>query len=105
MTLRFLAEAVREAQAAARWYERREVGLGQTFNERLVERARQAEALPGGGRLERSAPPEHDLRWFDLKQFPYALLIGKTADGARLVLAVAHHKRRPGYWSARLSEL
>lgn len=39
-------------------------------------------------------------RWIPLKRFPYTLhyrLVGEVID----ILAVAHQKRRPGYWRRR----
>jgi len=59
--LRFLPEANAEAQEAATWYEEHDDGLGAEFIGALMERARQAEAMPGAGRLERDAPKR--MRW------------------------------------------
>jgi len=39
-------------------------------------------------------------RWIPLKRFPYTLhyrVVGEVID----ILAVAHQKRRPGYWHKR----
>lgn len=39
-------------------------------------------------------------RWIPLKRFPYTLhyrVVGEVID----ILAVAHQKRRPGYWRKR----
>ncbi|MCC6874645.1 MAG: hypothetical protein IT378_10100 [Sandaracinaceae bacterium] len=66
--------------------------------ERRLERARRA---PGTGRCAANAPPRLDLRWSALRRFPYSLLIG-LVNGERLVVAVAHQRRRPGYWLERL---
>jgi plasmid stabilization system protein ParE len=44
--------------------------------------------MPGGRR-----------RWL-LTRFPFAVVYRVTDDSIR-VLAVAHHRRRPGYWQAR----
>lgn len=60
----------------------------------------QVEADSSAARL-----PGIELPWYDLKQFPYAPLVGTAGDGQRLVLAVAHHKRRPGYWKTRMDSL
>lgn len=41
-----------------------------------------------------------DIRRFPLHRFPFALIY--RIDGDRLrILAVAHRRRRPGYWSQR----
>jgi hypothetical protein len=36
-----------------------------------------------------------------LKRFPFSLVF-VAAGGAMVVLAVAHHRRRPAYWRSRL---
>jgi hypothetical protein len=41
------------------------------------------------------------LRRILLERFPYALIVAVRPD-KRLVLAVAHLRRRPGYWRARV---
>lgn len=102
--LRFLPEATAEAREATRWYEERREGLGSEFIVALMERARRAEIMPGAGRLERDSPERFQLRWYELKRFPYSLLVG-SAGGERLVVAVAHARRRPGYWHHRLVKL
>ncbi|MBM3462310.1 MAG: hypothetical protein FJX76_09435 [Armatimonadetes bacterium] len=38
-----------------------------------------------------------------VKRFPYSLLHSVENDGV-VIVAVAHHRRRPGYWSARLQD-
>ncbi|RLB45546.1 MAG: hypothetical protein DRJ42_29670 [Deltaproteobacteria bacterium] len=102
--LRFLPEATAEAREAAAWYEERRVGLGDEFITALMDRARKAEAVPGAGRLEQDAPERFELRWYNLKRFPYALLVGSVGE-ERVVVAVAHGRRRPGYWRHRLVKL
>jgi plasmid stabilization system protein ParE len=102
--LRFLPEATAEAREAARWYEERREGLGSEFIVALMERARRAEMMPGAGRLARGAPERFQLRWYVLERFPYSLLVG-TGGEERVVVAVAHARRRPGYWRHRLVKL
>ena len=102
--LQFLPEAIAEAREAANWYEERREGLGAEFVDALMDRARKAERIPGAGRLERDAPPHFELRWYDLKRFPYSLLAG-SIGGERAVVAVAHARRRPGYWRHRVAKL
>jgi len=102
--LRFLPEATAEARAVTVWYEERREGLGAEFIAALMDRARKAELMPGAGRLERDAPERFELRWYDLKRFPYSLLAGSVRD-ERVVVAVAHARRRPGYWRQRLVKL
>ncbi len=37
-----------------------------------------------------------------LRAFQYALIYAIERDGV-LILAVAHHRRRPGYWAGRIT--
>ena len=39
-------------------------------------------------------------RRYILRRFPYSIIYQVTAEELR-VLAIAHHRRRPGYWSGR----
>ena len=43
---------------------------------------------------------QHGTRRLSLAPFPYYLIYAITYDEV-VVLAVAHAKRRPGYWSSR----
>jgi plasmid stabilization system protein ParE len=43
----------------------------------------------------------HDTRRrYFLRRFPYSVIYQVTSEELRVV-AVAHHRRRPGYWSKR----
>lgn len=52
-------------------------------------------------RPELGAPMRADRRRWLFSRFPFALIYRVAPDGSLRVLAVAHHKRRPGYWRAR----
>jgi toxin ParE1/3/4 len=39
-------------------------------------------------------------RRYILRRFPYSIIYQVTAEELR-ILAVAHHRRRPGYWTQR----
>lgn len=39
-------------------------------------------------------------RRYNLRRFPYSIIYQCTAEELR-ILAVAHHRRRPGYWTQR----
>ncbi|MBL8415971.1 MAG: type II toxin-antitoxin system RelE/ParE family toxin [Propionivibrio sp.] len=39
-------------------------------------------------------------RQYYLRRFPYSIIYQVTVEELR-ILAVAHHRRRPGYWSGR----
>ncbi len=97
MRTRLLPEAKREADEAADWYAAQDDGddLDARF---LAEVARV-------GRLVGEHPHawteiEPGVRRAVLRSFPFALIYVVTRDEA-LILAVAHHRRRPGYWRGR----
>lgn len=52
--------------------------------------------------------PRLGALWLDgkrrlvMKHFPYSIIYTVAGDGI-LILAVAHHSRRPGYWRKRKS--
>jgi hypothetical protein len=43
----------------------------------------------------------HGTRFFRLHHFPYLVVFQESATSVQ-VIAVAHDKRRPGYWRRRL---
>lgn len=97
-TLRVLPEAEAELQSAAVWYEQKRRGLGIEFVA-VVDRAfdsilENPEACPAW-RADRP------YRKHFLKRFPYVVLFRIDAPTVEII-AVAHAKRRPGYWLDRL---
>jgi plasmid stabilization system protein ParE len=101
MSLRFLDEAAAELVAAIGYYAEDDLELAIDFDEAVDDRLEMAVKMPGAGRLERHAPERFELRWYKVRRFPYALLIGTLHD-ERVVVALAHERRRPGYWRERL---
>ncbi len=96
MFVTFHEEAEAELLEAARYYEDRVQGLGQA----LIEDVEQATAELFENPL--SCPTVGaELRRRIIRRFPYSLLY--VAETERIVVvAVAHQKRRPGYWKYRL---
>ena len=101
MSLRFLDEAAAELVAAIGHYAEENLELAIDFDKAVDERLEMAAKMPGAGRLEPRAPERFELRWYKIRRFPYALLIGTLHD-ERVVVALAHEHRRPGYWRKRL---
>lgn len=95
--VRLLPEAQEELEAAAVWYEGRSVGLGAAF-------ADEVEAVLGeiGSRPHQHARWAFDERYQKLKtsRFPYLVFYEERAAEI-LVVAIAHGRRRPGYWLDR----
>ncbi len=102
MRLPFAPEAMAELEGAVAWYEDEQGGLGARFAgsvERAVERAAE---FPGSGAPVPEISPEHEARHFSVRGFPYLVVTAKVG-GVHAVLAVAHTRRRPGYWRERLN--
>ena len=96
MTVRFLAPAKRELFRIYSRYERERVGLGDRFADEIQLALRSIRERPDAWiRLDES------LRRRNLRRFPYHIVY--AASGVTIfVIAVAHHRRRPGYWRRRL---
>ena len=99
--VRVSAEASREFQEAADWYEGETPGLG--F--RLIDAVEHAIEL-----LREDFPPQtsgpddaghRGAKRLILHRFPFSIITIEQ-DGEFVVLALAHHSRRPDYWKNRL---
>ena len=93
--IRLLPEAEEELQAAARFYEALQSGLGLALlqevrraNERIAER-------PKASRVERG-----DIRVRSILRFPYRLYYRVRSDEI-VIVAIGHRRRRPRFWRGR----
>lgn len=102
--VRFAPEAEAELKNAARWYERRNAGLGLTFLEAVDEVAGQILQWPQAGTIIPSVKAERTARRRRVRRFPYHVVWVVTGDEI-YVAAVAHNRRQPGYWSERVEGL
>ncbi|MEK8035972.1 MAG: type II toxin-antitoxin system RelE/ParE family toxin [candidate division NC10 bacterium] len=93
MTLHEEADA--EVNEAAKYYEERVPGLGLLFLAAVEEAVEKVLADPEAFQLVGD-----EIRHKLIRRFPYSLLYVIEPDRIR-VSAVAHQKRRPGYWSHR----
>lgn len=94
---RFLTPAEEEMTDAALFYEAASSQLGSDFLndvQRAVDRLR---AFPQSGEVITS-----DFRQTLLHRFPFSLIY-TIEENVIVVIAVAHHGRRPGYWQLRVS--
>ena len=89
-------EADAEVNEAAKYYEERVPGLGLLFLAAVEEAVEKVLADPEAFQLVGD-----EIRHKLIRRFPYSLLYVIEPDRIR-VIAVAHQKRRPGYWSHRL---
>jgi plasmid stabilization system protein ParE len=92
---RFQEQARLEFLESVAYYETIQTGLGKHFRQSVEAAVELATSLPFAG-----SPHKHGTRRVFPKKFPFAIvyLIGKNEI---VVIAVAHFKRRPGYWKNR----
>ena len=92
----FHPAALDEAEAAARWYGQRSLRAASRFVDEInqvIERILESpERWPRGARGTRKAK---------LPCFPF-IVVYRRAEEMIQILAVAHGRRRPGYWKTRL---
>ena len=94
---RFHPEARIEVRSAAAWYRERSSDAARGFTD----------AVAGGMQSIRKHPQawptwhRADVRRHVLRRYPYSIFYVVEGDVV-VIVAVAHHKRRPGYWLPRL---
>jgi mRNA-degrading endonuclease RelE of RelBE toxin-antitoxin system len=96
MQVRFLPSAKAEADEAVAYFDEQLNGLGDRFEQDLQDTVGFVREHPfSGKRLS------NHVRRFRLHTFRYNVIY--VVDGDEIVIvAVAHHRRRPGYWRGRL---
>jgi plasmid stabilization system protein ParE len=93
--LEYIEEALEEAEAAARWYGERSVRAAVAFSSEID--AAESAIL----RLPDAWPPfDHGTRRYLLQGFPFSIVYRVEARRV-VIVAVAHARRRPGYWKSR----
>lgn len=91
-------EAVAEASEAHRWYAERSPQAAKRFLAELTRaRASVTETPSAWGQYF------HGTRCFRFRRFPFGLVYAENGD-LIIGLAVAHFKRKPGYWRNRLDD-
>jgi plasmid stabilization system protein ParE len=91
----FHPAAVDEAEAAARWYRERSPRAAARFINEIDQVIRRIVAAP-----QRWPRGPHNTRRAKLPCFPFRLVY-RESENVIEILAVAHGRRRPGYWRAR----
>jgi hypothetical protein len=100
--VRFLWSARLELLEAIDFYEQRTEGVGLRFADAVnvvVEHLPNLQLKPIKGYESHGA-----FRREIGKPWPYRLVVIEH-DETLFIIAVEHHKRRPGYWTSRLGEL
>jgi plasmid stabilization system protein ParE len=96
----FEPEASHELEAAALWYEAQRSGLGMTFLAAVDRTVDHLATWPDAGTLVPGVLAHLEVRQMPVVRFPYRVAY-LVAPRELRVLAVAHTRRRPGYWRSR----
>jgi toxin ParE1/3/4 len=96
--LEFHPEAERELTAAVEYADRERPGRGGSLRAEVDHTLDRIVETP-----EQGSPYLHGTRRFIVLRFPYSTVYLTREVG--YVVAVAHHKRRPGYWRKRLRSI
>jgi hypothetical protein len=94
--VRFHRLAAVEYKAALAWYRIRSNKAAGEFRDEMRRVIQQLEADPHWRILFRGA-----YRWTRLRRFPYLLYYKTVAPDTITIYAVAHARRRLGYWLRR----
>jgi toxin ParE1/3/4 len=95
ITHSFHPEAAIEFEEAAAFYESKVAGLGKSFSAEVERTVGFIQEFPDAG-----ASVNTNLRRVLVDRFPYAIVYQRTVDSV-VIIAVAHQRRRPGYWRGR----
>lgn len=98
--VRFEAEAEYELDEGVQRYEEQRPGLGQRFLHEISVTTERVRQFPGAGAPVKHIPAELGARYAPVKGFPYHVVYLEKGSEVR-VLAIAHYRRRPGYWLDR----
>ena len=96
--IKYHPKALAEAFNSARYYNRQREGLGAEFFDVLDFCVAQLQQEP-----LRQKPDEDGVRSWRLRRFPFRVYYALDPNRIR-ILAVAHLKRRHGYWRQRVEE-
>ena len=91
----FHSEAEAEFIESAARYEGEVPGLGRRYGRAVKEALELIAENPDIG-----SPLDSELRSFIVASFPYSIIYAPF-EGSLFVLAVAHGRRKPGYWRHR----
>jgi plasmid stabilization system protein ParE len=96
LPLRYHPEARAEAFDAFEWYRLRSSNASRRFQQQLELAQGAIQDSP-----ESWAAYLHGTRRYQLKRYPY-LVVFRIQSNQIDIIAVAHGRRRPGYWRDRL---
>ena len=95
MRVKIHPEARAELRAARNWYQERSPLSAIAFAQTVANATSRIREAPNSFPLA-----DHGTRKFVLQRFPFNIFY-RIRDNEIVIVAVAHQKRRPGYWSNR----
>ncbi len=98
MKLKFHPEARIELNEAVDYYEEQRSNLGLEFFEEVQATIQRVLNFPNAW-----SPLSASTRRCLTNRFPYGVIYQVKLDEVRII-AIAHQKRKPGYWMRRLDE-
>ena len=95
MEIEFHPDAVSEIREATLYYQAQQVGLGERFLSAVQESLTRISNFPESFPIVISS-----VRQFKVAHFPYAIVYRLQVNYIQ-VIALAHSRRKPQYWSRR----
>jgi plasmid stabilization system protein ParE len=96
LPIEFHPEARTDALEAYHWYAKRSERAAEAFRESIKAAGESIRQSP-----ERWASYLHGTRRYLLKRFPFVIVYRLTKHRIEII-AVAHGRRKPGFWKVRL---
>lgn len=94
----FLFEAEEELNFSAQYYNHQSIGLGLDFLEEIEKSIRIIKRNP-----EIWPIYEDRIHKYNTRRFPFSIYYTFEKELERIIiLAIAHQKRKPGYWKTRI---
>src|SRR5947207_13761471 len=93
MRLSFHRLALSEYRRAIGWYRAQDVNVARRFVTAVEDGVVRIGHNPGAG-----SPCFGQYRWVRVKKFKYLLYYRQLSNSLVMIYAVAHGRRRPGYW-------
>ncbi len=90
-----------EVNEAVDQYEQQREGRGAAFDVAVDRAIAKIIEAPERWPAARRVPPRLGAHGYMLKRYRYDIVYRLVGDDELEVVAVAHHKRRPGYWAKR----
>ena len=94
--VRFHRLAMHKYRSARNWYRQRDASVATRFRDAVDSAVNRICAD-----AESHPVLVDEIRWIKVRRFPYILVFVRENSNSLLVLALAHAKRRPGYWKRR----